>query len=183
MKLTFSKFKIRTSLAAAFLLGSSLPFAAQQPAMPNVDAQRDATKKPAFLAGKWSGPVSIWREPGEPLHLAQFETVQFKLDGLVMQIDGESTGSDGKTQFQALATVSYDDASHTYHFRAYNDGHYIDTELSVQPDGFVWGFDAGPAKIRNTMHLTAKGEWQETTDVTFGSNPPHRSVEMLLQHP
>jgi hypothetical protein len=32
------------------------------------------------------------------------------------------------------------------------------------------------------MHLTTKGEWQETTDVTFGSNPPRRSVDMLLQH-
>ena len=89
--------------------------------------------------------------------------------------------TDGKTQFEALATIAFDDASHTYHFRAYNEGRYLDTELAVQPDGFSWGFDAGPAKIRNTMHLTAKGEWQETTDVTFGNAPPHRSVDMLLQ--
>jgi hypothetical protein len=32
------------------------------------------------------------------------------------------------------------------------------------------------------MQLTGKGEWSEVTEVTFGSNPPHRSVEMLLQH-
>lgn len=182
MKSTFSKFAVLTLLAAAFLLESSLTLVAQQPVMANVVAQREAMQKLAFLVGKWSGPVSIWRGPGEPLHLTQAETAQFKLDGLVMQIEGESTGSDGKWQFQALATVSYDDASHTYRFRAYNDGHYIDTEFTVQPDGFRWGFDAGPAKIRNAMHLTAKGEWQETTDVTFGSNPPYRSVEMLLQH-
>jgi hypothetical protein len=30
--------------------------------------------------------------------------------------------------------------------------------------------------------LTGKGEWSESTEVTVGSNPPHRSVEMLLQH-
>jgi hypothetical protein len=187
MKLTFPTFSFKTSLAAAFLLGSSLPLAAQQPGMPNVDSQREAMKKLAFLAGHWSGPVSISRGPvaqggAEPLHLTQAETVQFKLDGLVLLIEGQSTGPDGKAQFQALATVSYDDAAHTYRFRAYNDGHFIDTELTVQPDGFAWGFDAGPAKIRNTMHLTPKGEWQETTDVTFGSNPPHRSVDMLLEH-
>ncbi len=187
MKPTFTKFAIRTSLAAAFLLGPSLRIAAQQPGMPNVDAQREAMQKLAFLAGHWSGPVSISHGPGapggaEPLHLTQSETVQIKLDGLVLLIEGKSTGPDGKAQFQALATVSYDDAAHTYRVRAYNDGHFIDTELTVQPDGFAWGFDAGPAKIRNTMHLTAKREWQETTDVTFGSDPPHRSVDMLLQH-
>jgi hypothetical protein len=187
MKSTFYKFAIRTSLAAAFLIGSSLSIAAQQPSMPNVDAQREAMKKLDFLAGNWSGPVSISPGPGapggaEPLHLTQSETVQFKLDGLVLLIEGQSTRLDGKAQFQALATVSYDDASHIYRFRAYNDGHFIDTVLTVQPDGFAWGFDAGPAKIRNTMHLTAKGEWQETTNVTFGSNPPHPSVDMRLQH-
>ena len=32
------------------------------------------------------------------------------------------------------------------------------------------------------VHLTGKGEWSETTDVTAGGNPPHHSVEMLLQH-
>jgi hypothetical protein len=30
------------------------------------------------------------------------------------------------------------------------------------------------------MHLTDKGEWSETTDVTFGSNPPRHTVQMLL---
>jgi hypothetical protein len=182
MTSTFSKFAIRTSLAVALLLGSSLLFAAPQPGMPGVNAQREAMQKLSFLVGHWSGPVSISRGPGEPIKLMQTENIQYKLDGLILLIEGQSTGPDGKAQFQALATVSYDDASHGYRFRAYNDGHYIDTELTVQPDGFAWGFDAGPAKIQNAMHLTTKGEWQETTDVTFGSNPPHRSVDMLLQH-
>ncbi len=115
------------------------------------------------------------------MKLAQTEDVQYKLDGLVLLIEGKSAGPDSKTQFQALATISYDDAAHDYRFRAYNDGHYVDTELTVNPDGFGWGFKAGPAKIQNTMHLTAKGEWQETTDVALGNNPPHRSVDMLLQ--
>lgn len=156
--------------------------AAQQPGGPNIDAQREAMKKLAFLAGRWSGPVTIARGPGEPLKLTQSENVAFKLDGLVLLIQGQSTGADGKAQFEALATIAYDDGSHTYRFRAYNEGRYLDTELTVQPDGFAWGFEAGPAKIQNTMRLTAKGEWQESTDVTFGNAPPRRSVDMLLQH-
>lgn len=172
----------RTLVVPTALISSALALAAQQAPMPSAAAQREAMKKLAFLAGSWSDPASISRGPGEPLKLTQTENVQYKLDGLVLLIEGQGGGPDGKAQFQALATVSYDDAAHVYRFRAYNDGHYIDTELTVNPDGFSWGFSAGPARIENTMHLTAKGEWQETTDVTFGSNPPQRSVDMLLQH-
>lgn len=162
-------------------MGCSLTLAAQQPPMPNADAQREAMKKLAFLAGEWSGQVSISRGPGEPVKLTQAETVQYKLDGLVLLVEGQSTGPDGKAQFQALATIAYDDVAHSYRIRAYNEGHYVDAELTVNPDGFAWGFNAGPAKIQNTMHLTAEGAWQETTDVKFGSNPARRSVEMLLR--
>ena len=182
MNRRFPESLFRTLPVAATLIGCTLSFAAQQPSTPNAAAQREAMKKLAFLAGHWSGPVSISRGPGEPLKLTQTENVQYKLDGLALLIEGQSTGPDGKAQFQALATIAYDDSTRTYRFRAYNDGHYIDTELAVNPDGFAWGFNAGPTKIDNTMHLTTKGEWQETTDVTFGSNPPHRSVDMLLQH-
>jgi hypothetical protein len=171
-----------TLLAAAFLVSFSLPLAAQQPPSNSVDVQREAMRKLSFLSGHWSGPVAIVRGPGEPLHLTQTEDVQYKLDGLVLLIEGKSTSADGKVLFSALATISYDDASHTYRFRAFNDGHYLDTELSVPTNGFSWSFTAGPAHIVNTMHLTGKGEWDEVTDVTVGSNPPHRSVEMQLQH-
>jgi len=138
--------------------------------------------KLAFLEGRWDGPVAIMRGPGEPLHLMQSEVVRYKLDGLVMLIEGKSCGTDGNAQFEALATISFDDTSHSYRFRAYNEGHYLDTELTVLANGFSWGFSAGPARIVNIMHFTNKGEWQETGEVTVGNNPARRSVEMLLAH-
>jgi hypothetical protein len=171
-----------TLLAAALMTAFSLPIAAQQPASNSVDTQREAMRELSFLDGHWSGPVTIVRGPGEPLHFTQTEDVEYKLDGLVLLIEGKSTGADGKVQFSALATIAYDDASRTYRFRAYNDGHYLETELSVPDNGFSWSFTAGPAHIVNTMHLTGKSEWAEVSDVTFGSNPPHRSMDMLLQH-
>ena len=167
-------------LTAALLLGLGVA-AAQPPAPSSTDVQREAMRKLSFLAGHWSGPVAISRGPGEPMHLTQTEDVEYKLDGLVLLVEGKSTGADGKAQFNALATIAYDDASHTYRFRAFNDGHYLDTEFTVPDHGFSWSFEAGPAHIVNTMHLTEKGKWSEATEVTFGGNPPHRSVEMLLQ--
>lgn len=169
-------------LAGAFILSLSLPDAAQQPVSNSADIQREAMHKLAFLAGRWSGPVTIMRGPGESLHLTQSEDVQYKLDGLVLLLEGKSTSADGKAEFSALATISFDDATRTYRIRAYNNGHYVDTELSVLADGFSWSFLAGPVRIVNTMHLTAKGEWQEVTEANMGNAPPRRSVEMVLQH-
>jgi len=187
MKIAISTFTLRaflfsTLLAAAFIVLWSPSLPAQQPASNSADVQREAMRKLSFLAGHWSGPVTIIRGPGEPLHLAQTEDVEYKLDGLILLIQGKATSADGKVLFSALATIAYDDASHAYRFRAYHDGHYLDTELSVPANGFSWGFTAGPAQIVNTMQLTGKGEWHEVTEATVGSNPPHRSVEMLLEH-
>jgi hypothetical protein len=185
MKTAFPNFNLppflSTALLAAAFISISLSLAAQQPASNSADVQREAMRKLSFLAGHWSGPANIVRGPGEALHLTQTEDVEYKLDGLVLLVEGKGTGADGKVQFGALATITYDDASQTYRFRAYHDGHYLDTELSVPANGFSWSFMAGPAHIVNTMHLTSKGEWEEVTEAIVGGNPPHRSVDMLLQ--
>lgn len=148
---------------------------------PNVAAQREAMKKLEFLAGKWSGDASVIRGPGEPIRIVQTEDVQFKMDGLVMLVEGTGRNPDGQVAFRALATISYDDAAAAYRFRAYNGGHYLDTELKVVPGGFAWGFATGPVKVNNTMRLNEKGEWLETTETAFGSSPPRKSVEMTLR--
>ncbi len=168
-------------LMVAFMAMLSVTAVAQMPDSSGVESQREAMKKLAFLVGSWSGPVTINRGPGGTLHLTQTEAVEYKLDGLVMLVEGKSTDTSGKVLFQALATIAYDDATHQYRIRAYNEGHYLDTELTVTEKGFSWGFTAGPAKIVNTMHLTEKGEWNELTQVTVGSNPPRPSVEMMLR--
>jgi hypothetical protein len=143
--------------------------------------QREAMQKLAFLVGRWSGPATINRGP-QPIHVTQNEEVQYKLDGLVLLIEGSSRDEAGKVVFSALATITFDDTAGSYRFRAYNEGHYLDTELSVPLNGFSWTYTAGPAHIVNAMHLTDKGEWAETTEMTMGTNPARRSVEMLLHH-
>jgi hypothetical protein len=103
------------------------------------------------------------------LKLTQAEDVQFKLDGLVLLIEGASRNAEGQTVFRALGTVSFDDTIGEYHIRAYNEGRYLDTPLTVTPNGFEWGYTAGPVKVSNKMTLTELGEWHETTEVTPGT--------------
>lgn len=166
------------NLCLVLLIGFAATGNGQQP---NVAAQREAMKKLDFLVGKWSGDAPVSNGPGQSTKLIQTEDVQLKMDGLVMAIKGTGRTTSGEIAFQALATISYDDATSTYHFRAYNDGRYLDTELNVMPKGFAWGFPAGPAKISNTMRLDENGDWVETTQMTLGTSSPRTSVEMLLR--
>ena len=149
---------------------------------PNLAAQRDAMKKLSFLVGKWSGPATSSRGPTETVKVRQTEEVQFKLGGLVLLIEGTGRNPDSaEIMFNALATISYDETSKVYRFRAYNDGRYLDTDLKVPENGFEWGYKAGPVDVRFVMRLNDKGEWVETGDVKVGDNPPQRTFEMTLR--
>jgi transposase len=104
------------------------PSMAQQPRVPNTELQRSAMKKLSFVVGKWSREARILRGSGEPLELVQTEEALYKLDGLVLMIEGiERNKTDGKVALQPLGVVSYDDETGTYHMRAYNDGCYLET--------------------------------------------------------
>src|SRR5262245_28298697 len=113
---------------------------------PNLDAQRAAMKKLGFLVGEWSGEAIVLRGPGQIAELVQSETAVFKLDGLVLMIEGVGrTKSDGKPARQALGLISYDDASATYRMRAFNDGRWLETEVKLIDENHAisWGFSLG----------------------------------------
>jgi len=105
---------------------SGPPQGAPRTGQPNVATQRAALNKLGFIIGQWSGPLMVQSGPGPALHLVQSEHVQPKVDGLVLLVEGVARASSGRAVFQALATISYDDVTATYRFRAYNDGRYLD---------------------------------------------------------
>src|SRR5271167_4974724 len=92
---------------------------AQQPHTPDLDAQRAAMKKLDFLVGKWSGEARRWLAPGDPVVMTQTEEAQYKLDGLLLTIEGVGRTKDGKPALQALGIISYDDENGTYRMRAF----------------------------------------------------------------
>ncbi|HEV2214907.1 MAG TPA: hypothetical protein VGR64_06425 [Terracidiphilus sp.] len=173
---------IRLSAVAVVLAACAGMAAAQMPNEAEQAAQKEAMQKLAFLAGKWSGPISVQQGPGPALHMTQTESVEYKLDGLVMLLEGKSTDAAGKAEFAALATIAWDETAKGYRIRAYNAGHYVDEPLTVEKDGFSWGFDAGPVHIENSMQLASDGQWKETTQVTVPGRPAFQTVEMTLKH-
>lgn len=147
---------------------------------PDVAAQRQAMRKLAFLVGDWSGDATVVL-PSGPAKVRQAEHVEYKLDGLILVVEGTGRNEAGDVRFRAFATISYDETAQKYRFRSYSDGRYLDTDLTASKSGFEWGYDAGPAKVRFAMRLTPSGEWSETGEVTVGSNPPRKTLDMLVR--
>lgn len=167
------------SIIASLLTLLALSAHAQRP---DTSVQHQAMAKLSFLVGQWQGPATVTRGPGAPIKITQTEQVEYRLDGLVILIQGTGRDDSGKTLFQALATIAFDETTSTYRIRAYNDGRYVDAELKALPDGFEWSYGAPGFTALNAMHLTSKGEWAETTTLTLGAAPPRKMVDMLLQH-
>lgn len=140
-------------------------------------------KKLDFLIGKWAGEARLFRGPGEPLVLIQTEQAQYKLDGLLLVIEGVGrTKADGKLALQAFGIVSYSDESGTYRMRAFNDGRFLETEVKLVENGkgIVWGFALGQIRTSSVMRITDEGDWTELTEIAIGSEPPRKYLELKV---
>ncbi len=151
---------------------------------PNIDAQRAAMKKLEFLIGEWSGEASVLRGPGQFVDLAQTESAQFKLDGLLLVIEGVGRAkSDGRPALQAFGLISFDDEAGVYRMRAFNDGRWLETEIRLS-DGeksISWGFMVGEYKTSTVLHINEKGEWTEYGEITIGDRAPQKMMELRVR--
>jgi hypothetical protein len=157
---------------------------AQTPWTPDVEAQRAAMKKLGFLVGDWFGVASVLHGPSQFAELAQTESAQFKLDGLVLMIEGVGrTKTDGKPALQALGLISFDDETGTYKMRAFNDGRWLETDVKLADDGnsISWGFALGEFKTTTVLRINENGEWTEHGELVIGDRPPQKMMELKVR--
>src|ERR1051325_8924115 len=100
---------IKTAMLSLLALLLFTP-AQQPPRVPDVQAQRQAMKKVQFLVGEWSGEGRMARSSGEWTEFNQIEHAEFKLNGLLLVIEGVGrTKSDMRPLLQAYGVVTFDD--------------------------------------------------------------------------
>jgi len=141
-------------------------------------------KKLDFLVGAWVGRARVLRGPGEPTELLQTEEAHYKLNGLLLMIEGIGRKeSDGQPVLQALGIISYDDETKTYYMRAFNDGRFLETEVKLTQEsaGMTWGFSLGEISTRSVMRINEMGEWTELHEVTVGLQPPQKLMELAVR--
>ena len=156
----------------------------QLPRVPDLNAQRVAMKKLEFLIGKWNGEARLLRGPGEWADLHQSEDAEYKLDGLILVIEGLGRAkSDGHSVLQALGVVSFDDETAAYRLRAFNDGRFLESEVKLldQGAGMRWGFVLGQITTQSVLRINESGEWTELTEIQTDSGPPQKLLELTVR--
>lgn len=156
----------------------------QLPRVPDLEAQRAAMKKLAFLIGKWAGEARLLRGPTESVELLQTEEAQYKLDGLIVVIEGVGrTKSGAQPLLQAFGIISYDDESGTYHLRAFNDGRFLESQVKLlaEGQGMTWGFALGDIKTNSALRINERGEWTELAAISIGPQPPKKLLELTVR--
>jgi hypothetical protein len=156
----------------------------RMPGTPNVETQREAMKKLGFLAGHWSGEARILRGPGQFMEMAQTETAELKLGGLVLMIEGVGRAeAEGTPVLQAIGLISFDDESETYWLRAFNDGRWLESEVKLMEGdrAISWGFTLGEIKTNSTLRLNEQGEWTEYAEITIGDRPPQKLMDLVVR--
>jgi hypothetical protein len=156
----------------------------QLPRVPNLEAQRAAMRKLSFLAGKWSGETRLLRGPAGLVELIQTEEAGYKLEGLILTIEGVGrTKSGAQLVIQAFAIISYDDESGTYRMRAFNDGRFLEAEVQLLEEGLgmSWGFVLGEIRTKSVLRINERGEWTEVAEIMIGSEPAKKLLELTVR--
>ena len=158
---------------------------AQQPLyQPDLAKQRAAMQRLSFLTGSWSGEAHVQRGAGEPVTLKQTENVEYKLDGLVLVIEGTGRAQiDQQPSLQALGIISYDDATDSYRIRAWNDGRYLESDVQLLEDGksLRWGFGVGEIRSSSLLQIDKHGQWTEQAELIIGSQSPRKLMDLTVQ--
>jgi hypothetical protein len=156
----------------------------QLPRVPDLQEQREAMKKLDFLVGKWAGEARLLRGPTESVDLFQTEEAQYRLDGLILVIEGVGrTKSGGQPLLQAFGIISYDDESGTYRLRAFNDGRFLETQMKLLEagKGMTWGFALGEIRTNSVLRINEHGEWTELAEISIGSQAPKKLLELTVR--
>lgn len=147
----------------------------------------DEMKKLDFMTGEWKGEAWIRMGPGKPEHVVQKESVQPRLGGKVLLVEGLGTrknedGSLGDVVHESLAVISWDEAKKTYRFSTYTAKYgALETTIDLQEGNVaVWGMDVPNGKVRYTIRLTEKGEWHEIGEFSRDGKEWLKFFEMTL---
>ena len=165
---------------AAILLAAPVAAQAQMTSSPNgSEAQRAAMDRLAFMDGEWRGEATI-RSPEGSMTLTQTERVGSMLGGSIKVIEGRGYAADGSTQFNAMATVSWDERAGRYAFRSYAQGYSGDYPFEVTDDGFRWETPAGPNARIEHVAVVRDGTWHEVGTYRADGQPPRLFIDMRL---
>lgn len=146
----------------------------------SVELQRNEMKKVESLVGQWKG--GGWIQHGTKREtFTGTETVQRKLEGLALLVEGKFTNPEGKVIHETLGVVSFDANAKKHRLRAsLASGSSGDHDLRLLDDGFEWGFQVPSGTIRYTIK-TSNDVWHEIGEFSKDGKTWIKFFEMKLE--
>jgi hypothetical protein len=125
-------------------------------------ASKEQMKKLAIWTGRWTG-TSTSQMQGKTESGTVEESIEWKVDGQALLINGLGKNKEGKIVHEALGVLSFDSKDNKYRLRTWlRDGRNADAWfLVLAENSFQWGFDVPTGKIRYNIQLT-QTTWVES---------------------
>jgi hypothetical protein len=163
-------------LATITLLAGLMGVSAQEP---SAELQRAEVKKLDSMVGQWKG--AGWIQQGAKREtFTGTETVQRKIDGLALLVEGSFTNPEGKVIHETLAVLAFDPQAKGYRFRTYlATGRSGEHDLKIIPDAYEWGFSFTGGEARYTIK-TANDVWFEIGEFSKDGKNWVKFFEMKL---
>jgi hypothetical protein len=137
------------------------------------------------LAGQWHGNATITQPGGVVVHVAQEETIEYKLDSLLLQVEGVGRNKTdlSSISFHALALINYNASKKNYEMKSYlKDGKQTDAFFRiVEQNRYDWGFDVPGGKV--IYHIVidpVKRTWMEKGEFSRDGTTWYLFFEMNL---
>ena len=171
---------MKKMILCAMLLAAAAGAAMAQ-AAPGAEQKLAEMKKLDKLVGTWKG--SGWIQRGkERENFTGAETVQSKLGGLAVLVEGKHFDAAGKVIHETLAVLSYNPQKKAYDFATYlANGVAGVNELKAVGDHYEWGFEIPNfGTMRYTIRIE-NNKWLEIGEISRdGGNTWTKNFEMTL---
>ncbi len=160
----------------------AIPLFAQAP--PDPSPAIEAVKQVTFLEGNWSGEGWMQMGQGSKEEFTQVETVEMKLDGAVLLIEGigHSKGENPKKIHHALALVSFDPEDKNLVFSSFVAGRQrLEVVPQISENTFIWSFSPpNGGQIRYSIQVI-NNTWDEAGEYSRDGQTWYKFFEMHLK--
>lgn len=168
-------------LLLSFVISTSLSAQAQIK-NESFDKQVEAMKKFDFLVGRWKGSGWIVLGQNNRQTFTIDETLQSKLNGTIVVIEGVGKNAEKTIIHNAFAVISYNAEKQTCRWNAYTkDGFSMEATAEVSDKKIIWGFQSQFGQVRYTITLTEKGNWLEVGEFSRDGTNWFKNFEMELK--
>ena len=142
----------------------------------------DEMKKLEWMVGEWSGEASIQMGPGKPELTKMTESIQSKLGGKAILIQGLGKDDKGATVHESLAVIAYNETAKKYELESWTARYpHVESWFEVGDQSAQWGFDTPQGgKVRYSISRTEKGQWLEIGEFSRDGNQWMKFFEMTL---